>query len=502
MTGLYRSRLEGVNVDYVASFSSSLTADKRIVEADIDGTEAHNIMLYEQGIIEIEDLVKILSALETLRSNLREGITRLEGEYEDVHEFIEDHVIQLVGIEAGGKLHTGRSRNDQVALDIRIQLRNDLNLVSKLTIELVNMLLEKAEAYIHTPLLLYTHMQQAQVGTLGHYLLAYAEAFLRDLQRLDNCYKRVNLSPLGAGPAGGTSIAINRERTAQLLGFDGLVRNSLDATCSRDFMVESAACLAMLMVNMSRLAEDLILWSSSEFGFIELADEFASVSSIMPQKKNPTVLELIRGKTGRVIGNLAGLLCMVKALPSGYSSDLQETKPLLWDSCDQTIDSIKTLTGVLSSMKVNTEQIVAKASSSYVFATDIAEQLVAHRILTFREAHKVVGYVVREMLSAKKEPRDFSVKMVEEAAEKVLNRRIRVKPDIAIDTWTPIGSIRMRMSRGSPNPAESDRMLKELKEEIATCNAAVTAREEKLRKASSILKESVLRYLKAGSICS
>ncbi|MEM2093752.1 MAG: lyase family protein, partial [Candidatus Bathyarchaeia archaeon] len=273
------------------------------------------------------------------------------------------------------------------------------------------------------------------------------------------------------------------------------------ASCSRGFMVESAACLAMLMVNMRRLAEDLMLWSSSEFGFVELADEFASVSSIMPQKKNPTILELIRGKTGRVIGNLTGLLCMVKALPSGYSSDLQETKPFLWDCCDQTTNSIKTLIGAVSSMKVNTEQIAAKTSSSYVFATDIAEQLVTHRILTFREAHKVVGHVVREMLSTKKEPRDFSAKMVEEAAERVLNRRIHVKPDTAIDAWTPMASVKMRKSQGSPNPTESEQMLKELKEDVAASIAAVSAREERLQKAFSTLRELVVRYLKAGGRC-
>jgi argininosuccinate lyase len=388
-----------------------------------------------------------------------------------------------------------------VALDIRIQLRDDLNFISRLTIELVNTLLSKAEAHLQTPILLYTHTQHAQAGTLGHYLLAHAEVFLRDVQRLQDCFDRVNLSPLGAGPAGGTSLGINRERTAQLLGFDGLVRNSLDATSSRDFMLEPAACLATLMVNMSRLAEDLVLWSSSEFGFVEIADEFASVSSMMPQKKNPTVLELIRGKTGRVIGNLMGLLCALKGLPSGYSSDLQETKPLLWDSCDQTADSLKILAGVVSSAKVDTERLAAKASASYVFATDLAEQLVAQKLLTFREAHRVVGHLVKEMVSTNKEPRDFSSRMVEEAVEKVLNRKIHVEPDLAADVKTPMGSVKKRKSLGSPNPVQCEEMLRELKERAAMSTAAVSTREQKLQAADSLLRETVRRYLtSSGSI--
>ena len=497
MAGLYRSRVEGGNVDYVARFSSSLTDDKRIFEEDINGTEAHDIMLHEQGIIEREDLVKILGALEKLRQEWREGKTHLEGEYEDVHEFIEAYVIGLVGMEVGGKLHTGRSRNDQVVLDIRMRLRNDLNSVSGLILELVNTLFIKAEAHLRTPFVLYTHTQQAQVGTFGHYLLACAEMLLRDAQRLQDCYDRVNLSPLGAGPVGGTSLAINRDRTALLLGFDGLVKNSLDATSSRDFMVEAAACLATLMVGVSRIVEDLILWSSSEFGFVELSDEFASVSSIMPHKKNPTVLELIRGKTGRVIGNLTGLLGIVKGLSSGYSSDLQETKPLLWDSCDQTADSLRILAGAISSIRVDIERLVAEASTSYVFATDLAERLVAEKLLTFREAHRVVGNLVRDMVSSNIEPKDVSSSMVEEAAEKVLKRKIHVKPTLVSDVKDPVKSILNRKSLGSPNPAQCERLLSDLKEEAAACATAVSARREKLQASESRLKELVEKYLPA-----
>ncbi len=495
MAGLYRSRVGDRIVDYVARFSSSLADDRRIIEEDIDGTEAHDIMLYEQGVIARQDLLRILDALEQLRRGWREGKTRLEGDYEDVHEYVEAFVIGIVGIEIGGKLHTGRSRNDQVALDIRMRLRDDLCSVSSLTLELVNVLLAKAEAHIRTPFLLYTHTQPAQVGTFGHYLLAYAEMLLRDAQRLQDCFDRVNLSPLGAGPVGGTSLPISRDRTAMLLGFDGLVKNSLDATSSRDFMSEAAACMATLMVDISRMAEDLILWSSSEFGLVELSDEFASVSSIMPQKKNPTVLELIRGKTGRVIGDLSGLLSVLKGVPSGYSSDLQETKPLLWDSCDQTADSLRVLSGAVSSLTVNAEHSAAVASASYVFATDLAERLVEERLLSFREAHRVVGHLVREMVAKKMEPKELSSRMVEKAAQKVLGREVSVGAAIVRDVRDHERSIMARKSLGSPNPGQCERLLKELREEAAVCAAALSTRREKVEAAASRLRALVKEFL-------
>jgi len=495
MAGLYRSRVGGRIVDYVARFSSSLVDDRCILEEDIDGTEAHDIMLHEQGVITRQDLVQILGTLEKLRDEWKEGKTLLEGEYEDVHEFVEAYVIGLVGIKVGGKLHTGRSRNDQVALDIRMRLRNDLCSVSSLTLELVNALFVKAEVHVRTPFVLYTHMQHAQVGTFGHFLLAYVEMLLRDVQRLLDCYDRVNLSPLGAGPIGGTSLTISRNRTAILLGFDGLVKNSLDATSSRDFMLEAAACMAILMVGLSRMVEDLILWSSSEFGFVELSDEFASVSSIMPQKKNPTVLELIRGKTGRVIGDLSGLLSMVKGLPSGYSSDFQETKPLLWDNCDQTADSLRVLAGVVSSLTVNTERSSAVASASYVFATDLAERLVAEKLLTFREAHRVVGHLVREMVDRNMQPKDLSSSMVEEAVQKVLGKRVHVDAVVVSDVKDPARSIMMRKSLGSPNPMQCEHLLKDLKEEAAACTAAFSTRREKLEASASRLRELVGKFL-------
>ncbi|HDJ04413.1 MAG TPA: argininosuccinate lyase, partial [Candidatus Bathyarchaeota archaeon] len=332
--GIYRARLGKAPNKKIVKFLSSIEDDYRIFEADIEGTEAHNIMLYEQQVLSRRDLVRILSSLEKLKREYESGKVKIKPEYEDVHEFIETYVIRDVGIEAGGKLHTGRSRNDQVALDIRMVLRWALIEVGEGILHLTYSLLKKAEEHKETLMPLYTHTQHAQVGTLGHYLLAYVDILLRDLERLDSCYRRVNLSPLGAGPIGGTSIPIDRMRTASLLGFDGVVENTIDAVSSKDVEIESLSILANLMSTLSRIAEDLILWSSSEFSFIELADEYSSTSSIMPQKKNPCTLELVRGRTGRVFGALNGVLNIVKGLTTGYNRDLQEVKHHLWAGID------------------------------------------------------------------------------------------------------------------------------------------------------------------------
>jgi argininosuccinate lyase len=498
MGSIYRSRLEGKPSDETARFVSSLVEDVRIFEDDLDGTEAHDIMLHEQGLLSLEELAKILGSLEKLRREWAEGRLKLEGEYEDVHELVEAYVIRDVGPEFGGKLHSGRSRNDQVATDIRMRLRSELLTVSQAVLDLVGTCLSKAEAGKATPMLLYTHTQQAQVGTFGHYLLAYAEAFLRDFQRLQDCYDRVNHSPLGAGPAGGTSIPIDRHRTALLLGFDGLIRNSLDATSSRDFMVEAMACLANLMVDVSRVVEDLILWSSSEFGFVELAEEFASVSSIMPQKKNPTVLELIRGKSNRVTGNLVAILGILKSLPSGYSSDLQETKPLLWDSLDQTLASLRILTKALASLTINEDKMAEVARGSYVFAVDLAERLTLEGLLPFRQAHALVGNLVREMVSRGLEPGKLTPELIEATAEKVLGQRIQVPKHIVEDVTDPRKCLARRSSLGSPNPEHVEHMLQESRELVSRATAALVTRRERLESSKAKLSETVNMYMRSG----
>ena len=304
-----------------------MVEDLRIFEDDIDGTEAHDIMLHEQDVIPLDALKLILSALEEIRSEWRRGEVEVGAEFEDIHEYVEKRVIEKVGIEVGGMIHTGRSRNDQVMVDLRLRVREDLLETADRVLDLVDALFGQAELHIDTLMMLYTHGQHAQVGTFAHYLTAYADALLRDFQRLMECYNRVNRNPLGSGPIGGTSIRIDRGKTTELLGFDGLVENSIDATSGRDWAIETAAMYAILMSSLSRAAADLIEWSTTEFGYVELADEYSSSSSIMPQKKNPSTLELIRGKTGEVYGAMTELLTMVKGVPSGYYQDLQGTKP-------------------------------------------------------------------------------------------------------------------------------------------------------------------------------
>ena len=498
--GIYRARLGKAPNKKIVKFLSSIEDDYRIFEADIEGTEAHNIMLYEQQVLSRKDLVRILSSLEKLKREYESGKVKIKPEYEDVHEFIETYVIRDVGIEAGGKLHTGRSRNDQVALDIRMVLRWALIEVGEGILHLTYSLLKKAEEHKETLMPLYTHTQHAQVGTLGHYLLAYVDILLRDLERLDSCYRRVNLSPLGAGPIGGTSIPIDRVRTASLLGFDGVVENTIDAVSSKDVEIESLSILANLMSTLSRIAEDLILWSSSEFGFIELADEYSSTSSIMPQKKNPCTLELVRGRVGRVFGALNGVLNIVKGLTTGYNRDLQEVKHHLWAGIDAVKDSLEILAGAIESMDVNEKRMRVMVEEGYTLALDLAERLTVELGLSFREAHMVVGNLVREMASSGERISCLKPEDVERVAEKVLGRRVTVDENLVRGAVNPEESLLNRRSIGSPNPAETERMLKERSTVLKAFREAWLLRRKSLERARNSLRETVKKYLSEGYV--
>ncbi|MFQ6095551.1 MAG: argininosuccinate lyase, partial [Candidatus Bathyarchaeia archaeon] len=384
---------------------------------------------------------------------------------------------------------------DQVALDIRMSLRWGLIEVVERIIHLISLLLDKAKEHKGAIMPLYTHTQQAQVGTLSHYLLAYADALLRDLQRLDSCYKRVNLSPLGAGPIGGTSIPVDRRRTASLLGFEGLVENSIDAVSSKDVEIEVLSILANLMSSLSRISEDLILWSSSEFGYLELADEYSSTSSVMPQKKNPCTLELIRGRTGRVFGALNGILNMVKGLITGYNRDLQETKHYLWTGLDTVNDSLEILAGAIKTMNVNEARMKAKVTEGYVVALDLAESLVVESGLSFREAHMLVGNLIREMVASGIRMSQLEPEAIERLAEKLLDRRITIDRDFIKRIIDAEYSLRNRKSIGSPNPVETERMLKERSTTLKTYREVWLSRKKALGRVRKLLKETVKEYL-------
>ena len=495
MGSVYRGRLGKKYADETLRFASSLADDERILEDDLTNTEAHDIMLHERGLLSRQELSRILCSLENIRQKWLNRSLTFEGEYEDIHEFIESTVTRDTGPETGGKLHAGRSRNDQVATDIRLRLRSEILDISSLVVDLIQVCLAKAEEEKSTITLLYTHLQQAQVGTFGHYLLSFADILLRDFHRLDDCYERINMSPLGAGPVGGTSIPVDRSRTAVLLGFDGLVNNSLDSTSSRDFMVESAAALANLMVSISRVAEDIVLWSSSEFGFVELADELASVSSVMPHKKNPTVLELVRGKTGRVVGNLMSMLSILKSLPSGYSSDLQETKPSLWDSVDQTILSLRLMAKTIASLIIHRERMEKAAQESYVFAVDLAESLALNGILPFRQAHILTGSVIKEMVSKKIRPQELTPAMIEDRSEQVLGRRISMPEPILIAVKDPRRCLAGRLSFGSPNPDEFENLINKSRSQLDSAEAVLMTRKEKIKSSRTELATLVNKYV-------
>jgi argininosuccinate lyase len=493
--GVYRARLKGKLDETAASFLSSLEEDRRIFEEDIDGTEAHDIMLHEQGVLTRGDLTSILRALEHIRLQWREGKLALDARVEDVHEYIEGRVIDAIGMEIGGKMHSGRSRNDQVALDTRMRLRVEVNQVSDHLLGLIDALHDEASHRVELPVLLYTHTQHAQTGTFAHYLLAYVDRLLRDLQRLRGCYDRINRNPLGACAIGGTSIPINRQRTTSLLGFDGVVENSLDAVSSRDYALETVAALAILMAGLSRIAEDLILWSTTEYNYIELDDAFASVSSVMPQKKNPGPIELTRGRTGKVFGALIQLLTTVKGLPSGYNRDLQEAKPPLWVSLDTAKAALAVLTGIVSTLKVNDARMIQAARESYAFAVDLAERLVVEGALSFREAHSVVGRLIREMADSGEKPEQLSGEKVEKVAMATLGKKVSISEDVVRSAVDVNQRIALRNSQGSPHPSEVKKTLEVRGEQIRTARHRLRGQKSVLNRARKDLMATVQHYL-------
>jgi argininosuccinate lyase len=464
MSSLFRSRLSKEFNDRTARFHTSVVEDLRIFEDDINGTEAHDIMLHEQDIIPSEALKQILEALEEIRSQWRRGELEISAEHEDIHEYIESQVIEKVGIEVGGMIHTGRSRNDQVVVDIRLRVRGELLEITWQLLELVDALLTLGGENIETLMMLYTHGQHAQVGTFAHYLVSYADALIRDFNRLTECYSRVNLNPLGAGPVGGTSININRHRTMKLLGFDGLVENSIDATSGRDWAIEIAAVCSILMSNLSRAAADILEWSTVEYGYVELADEYSSSSSIMPQKKNPSTLELVRGKSSEVFGCLTELLTMVKGVNSGYYQDLQQTKIPLWRCLDSTRTSLETMTGITSTLEVNKEKMHERVRGSLVVAVELAEMMVMEAGLSFREAYKLVAALVRYTLEKEGTLSELTPGDVDKTSLEVLGKGIEIDEGLIREATDPEACLMRRKSEGSPHPTQVKKMLRQRSE--------------------------------------
>ena len=380
--------------EIVKRFTASVAFDRRLADADIDGSLAHARMLTATGILAAADLAEIERGLALIRAEIRNGHFVWSRDLEDVHLNIEKRLIALIG-DAGKRLHTGRSRNDQIATDIRLWLRGEIDALTQHLTALRRALLDMALRHAETIMPGFTHLQVAQPVTFGHHLMAYESMFARDTERLADCRKRVNRLPLGAAALAGTSFPIDRDHVARTLGFDSIATNSLDAVADRDFAIEFEAAGALIMVHLSRFSEELVLWSNPRFGFVSLADRFCTGSSIMPQKKNPDVPELVRGKSGRVIGHLMSLLVLMKAQPLTYNKDNQEDKEPLFDTVDTLTDSLAIMTDLVASgIDVNVQRMRDAAREGFATATDLADYLV-RRGLPFRDAHEAVARAVR-----------------------------------------------------------------------------------------------------------
>lgn len=453
MKKLWAGRFREKTAKSVESFTESISFDRRLWRYDIEGSIAHAMMLGKQGIITKKDSETIIKGLKEIASEIESGRFRFRDDLEDIHMNIEYALTERIG-DSGKRLHTARSRNDQIALDMRLYMRAEIREILSMIRSLQIALLDSAEANINVIMPGYTHMQRAQPVLLSHHLLAYIHMLNRDYDRLRDCLKRVNILPLGSCAMAGTSLPIDREYVASILGFDGIAENSIDAVSDRDFVIEFLSNTSILMMHLSRFAEELVLWSTEEFGFITISDAFTTGSSIMPQKKNPDVAELIRGKTGRVYGDLLSLLTTMKGLPLSYNRDLQEDKEPLFDA----IDTVKATLGVLREMipaiSFNQDRMYQSASRGYTTATDVAEYLVKKGI-PFRQAHEITGRIVLYCLKREKDLNELDIKEFKEFSDLIDN-------DI-YSVLTPEGSIRNKLSYGSTSRKEVMRQIRKLK---------------------------------------
>ena len=389
---LWAGRFKKEVNENVNAFNSSISSDARMYQQDIMGSLAHAKMLEKQGIIDKKNLEEIQEGLNNILEELNNGTLEFDYNAEDIHMFIESELTKRYPV-SGKKLHTARSRNDQVALDLRLYTREEVKEIKTMLVDLINVIMEQAKQHTETIMSGYTHLQRAQPITFAHHLMAYSEMFYRDIERLDDCYKRMNVSPLGSGALATTTYPIDRMMVAKELGMSDITYNSLDGVSDRDYAIELANALALIMMHLSRFSEEIILWCSWEFKYIELDDAYATGSSIMPQKKNPDIAELVRGKSARVINHVSGLLTMMKGLPLAYNKDMQEDKEALFDCIDTVKLCLPVFTDMIKTMKVNKNKMKEAAAKGFINATDCADYLVKHG-LAFRDAYKITGQLV------------------------------------------------------------------------------------------------------------
>jgi argininosuccinate lyase len=491
---MYRSRHKEDLDKRTLNFLSSIEIDDKILYYDILCTKVHVIMLYKIHVLEKHEVSRLVGEL----NNVLHHPDKLSREgCEDIHEALETHLIKKTGINVGGKIQTGRSRNDQIITDIRIKARDDIIDVMIHLNRLTKQLIDKSEDNLESIMLLYTHLQQAQIGNFAHYLLSYSEALIREIDKLFSLYERINQSPLGAGPIGGSLLPIDRNMTAKLLGFDNILSNSIDATSSRDFMIEFTSNMASIMITLSRISEDLIIWSSQEFGFIEISDKHASTSSAMPQKRNPDPLEITRSKTAIVIGNLTTIMTILKSLPSGYSRDLQDTKVPFWNSVELVVSSLDIMNDVIQYLVVKKDAMKRASTKSYAISLDIVEVLVKKYKVPFRTAHQLVGALVNLSVNNNDEIpfRSLSTSNIKDVLSKV---KANIAPGELIKAIREIDSnksIRIRNSEGSPNPKEQTRIIRKRKLQLQKYSNEVQKKKERIdlvkQKITNTIKEIV-----------
>lgn len=454
MAQLWGGRFTKETDQLVYNFNASISFDQKFYQQDIRGSKAHVTMLAKQGILTEEEKEKILAGLDGILEDVKEGKLEITSQYEDIHSFVEANLIDRIG-DAGKKLHTGRSRNDQVALDMKLYIRDEIAEIDEELKHLLEALLKIMEENVHTYMPGFTHLQKAQPVTLAHHIGAYFEMFRRDRGRLFDIKKRMNTCPLGAGALAGTTYPLDRAYTAQLLGFDEATKNSMDSVSDRDYIIELLSALSTVMMHLSRFSEEIILWNSNEYGFVEIDDAYSTGSSIMPQKKNPDIAELVRGKTGRVYGALMSILTTMKGIPLAYNKDMQEDKELTFDAIDTVKGCLALFTGMVSSMQFRKENMEKSAKNGFTNATDAADYLVNHGV-PFRDAHGIVGQLV--LLCIEKE---ISLD------ELPLEEYQRISPVFQEDIYQAISMctcVEKRETYGAPGPDVMKQVIREERE--------------------------------------
>ena len=454
---LWSGRFQKETDTLVNDFNSSIHFDQRMYKEDIQGSLAHSQMLGDTGVISKEDVAAIHQGLKDLLADIESGKVEFSVDAEDIHMNVETLLTQRIG-DAGKRLHTGRSRNDQVAVDLRLHLRHEIDEIRAMVLDFIRVLLEQASAHQQTVMPGYTHLQRAQPITFAQHLLAYGSMLARDVTRLDDCRKRMNYSPLGSGALAGTTYPIDRLQTAELLGFAGPMSNSLDGVSDRDYVIELLSALSILMMHMSRFAEEVILWCSWEFKFIELDDAYSTGSSIMPQKKNPDVAELVRGKTGRVYGSLMSLLATMKSLPLAYNKDMQEDKEPVFDAVDTVKQCVPVFSAMIETMKVLPDNMLAAAKKGFINATDCADFLTKKGV-PFRDAYKATGQLVYACTT-----KGITLEQLSLEEFRAVHPAFDEGVYEAIDLMTCVSQ---RGSYGGPCVAETSRQIAELAEFIA-----------------------------------